>query len=37
VEYLGHTISGHGVVVGASKVQVVLAWALPCNPFDKCA
>jgi len=31
VEYLGHTVSGQGVVVDASKVQAVLAWPLPTN------
>ena len=31
VEYLGHKVSGEGVVVDASKVQVVLAWPLPTN------
>jgi len=31
VEYLGHTVSGQGVAVDASKVQVVLAWPLPTN------
>jgi len=31
VKHLGHTVSGQGVAVDASKVQVVLAWPLPTN------
>lgn len=31
VEYLGYTVSGQGVAVDASKIQVVLAWPLPKN------
>jgi len=31
VDYLGHTVSGQGINIDASKVQAVLDWPLPIN------
>lgn len=31
IEYLGHTVSAHGVQMEKSKVEAIMQWPIPAN------